>query len=59
MIWTIVIESVVIMVMGYMIWDLRRALRSAIDMLINEKNKQWLDALEKSGAKIVNITEGE
>lgn len=55
MIWIVVIETTIILIMGLMIWDTRRAMQSLIRMWEDEMNKQWLEMMKESGSEIVKI----
>jgi cytochrome c oxidase assembly factor CtaG len=55
MIWVIVIESIIILFMGWMIWDSQKAIKTLIDMWAEEKNRQWLEMMKESGAEIIKV----
>lgn len=55
MIWIIAIESLIILLMGWMIWDAQKAMRIMIGMWEEEKNEQWLEMMKESGVKIIKI----
>jgi hypothetical protein len=55
MIWIIVVESIIILVLAWLLMDSQKAIRTLIGMWAEEKNKQWLDSLVKSGAEIIKI----
>jgi hypothetical protein len=55
MIWVILIESIVILIMGWVIFDTRRALNTMHDLWLAEKNSQWLEMMEESGAEVIRI----
>ena len=55
MIWIIVIETVVILAMGLLIWDTKRAIRTLMGMWEEEQNRQWIDLMEESGTEIIKV----
>jgi hypothetical protein len=55
MIWVIVIQFIIILIMGWMIWDSQKAIRNLLDMWAEEQNKKWVQMMKESGAEIIYL----